>query len=640
VSTPISLPARARAIIVGIESYELPGAAESPDSLTRIPDLEGVVDDAWRLADSLVTDLGFRATDISLWLSPAAVVPPDAPAGVHLQRFTEPFDLTLTRALEQDAAGGLLLLVWSGHGTIDDDNHLRLLLPGSSIRKPRSLDAEEMCTLLMGGNVGHFSHQILVFNACRTSASESNILGPLKKTPLQADPPDAGRPVLQLKVFGCSLAQSSRQPKDGAWLLRALREGWKRHGHQTWPDFEALATKAAERVAAQSDESQRPQVIGWSGQTLGALRPSLHKLLASLGWDNEAFRTLALRCFRVNDRRERLDSLGAIISSLEDLPSAAGVHPLHEFLARVIDEAAAAAPGDLLKWFGRVSDGNEQAEIRKRLQAEPPLHVLQLWVQDQPPGVSAALLDCEGRTLFTDWDIHAVSTFDPADPDSLLRAMGHCLEEALARAGQPLLLELFLPTAQLAAGLDACTLTAGGDDYALGVELPVFLRAMDRQKSNKRRGVWNDKARRILTRQGKVLLHWTTEPADGDAIRSEFADANHEGPIWLALAGAPQASPPAVGGTRRVLCAFEHAMDNGVPSMLWPRDARHAPTTEALETALTALLKNTASNLPRTLRRWREQHAAALRGEPALLLDDPARPPPWKRAYGRNASGS
>ena len=271
---PIPLPTRARAIIVGIESYELPGAAEALDSLTRIPDLEGVVDDAGRLAVSLITDLGFGAADIELWLSPSTVVPADAAAGVRLRPFTEPLDLTLTHALEQDAAGGLLLLVWSGHGTIDDDNHLRLLLPGSSIRKPRSIDAEELCTLLMGGNVGHFSHQIVVFNACRTPASESNIVGPLKKTPLQADTPDAGRPVLQLKVFGCSLAQSSRQPKDGAWLLRALREGWKGYGRQPWPDFEQLAMNAAERVAAESDESQRPQVIGWSGQTLGAPRPS------------------------------------------------------------------------------------------------------------------------------------------------------------------------------------------------------------------------------------------------------------------------------------------------------------------------------------------------------------------------------
>lgn len=638
---PTPLPARARAIIVGIESYELPGAGASLDALTRIPDLEGVVDDAWRLADSLINDLGFVGTEIDLWLSPAATTPASAPAGVRLRPFTETFDLAVTDLLVEDAAGGLLLLFWSGHGTIDDDNHLRLLLPGSSTHKPRSIDAEELCTLLIGSNVGHFSHQIVVFNACRTTAAASNIVGPLKKTPLHADPPDAGRPVVQLKVFGCSLAESARQPRDGAWLLRALRAGWKGAGRQPWPDFERLAQDAAARVAAESDEGQRPQVIGWSGQTLMAPAPTLRKLLGCLDWNNERFRTLALRCLRPNDPRERLEDLSAIIGALEDLAPARGVVPLHEFVARVIEQAGATAPTDLVNWFNGDSDANEQAEIKTRLQAEAPLHVLQLWVQDQPTGggVSAALMDCEGRPLFTDWDIHTVRSFDAGDVGSLLLVMGDWVQEALARVDQPLLLELFLPTARLAAGIDGCTVTANGDDYALGAELPALLRAMDRHKSDKRRAVWTAKAQRILGRHvsSKTLLHWCDGPPNADLIRSEFADAHDEGAVWLALAAAPTA---LAAGATRVPGTFDHALDNGVPSVLWPRTVGTpaAPPRAALEQALLALLKNTASNLPRTLRAWREQHSAALRGEPALLLEDPARPPPWAVKPGRGGA--
>jgi len=252
--------------------------------------------------------------------------------------------------------------------------------------------------------------------------------------------------------------------------------------------------------------------------------------------------------------------------------------------------------------------------------------------------VSAALLDSHGRALFTDWDIHAVRPFDRDDAASLLAALGGWLEEALARAGQPLLLELFLPTARLAAGIDGCTVAAAGDSYAIGVELPAFLRAMDRHKSRKKRDAWLQKAPKILGRyvSAKMLLHWSADPADGDLIRSEFADARDDGAVWLGLSSPPAAALAATGSTR-ALSAFDHALDSGVPSMLWLRGGLLAPTRDVLEQALLQLLNDTASNLPRTLRGWRELYAATLHGEPALMLDDPARPPPWAQHFGRGA---
>jgi len=640
------MPKRARAVIVGIESYDTPGpigtaSAATLDSTTRIPDLQGVFDDAFRLAASLQADIDLAATDIDLWLSPGAA-PADAAAGLRVHLFSrDGFEDFLTRTLADDAAGGLLLLFWSGHGVIDEHNHLRLLLPGSSTLKPRDFDAEDICTLLVGRDLAHFSHQVIVFNACRVTAVNAGIEGRLNKTQLPAEPPDAARRVAQLKVFGCSLAESSRQPKGGALLLRALRAGWQGAGRDPWPDFEQVAVAGAERVATETDQDQRPQVTGWNGNTLIAPPPTLRSLLGELNWSNEEHRALALRCLRTADRRERLGDVTAILAALEDLAPVAGVHPLHEFVARVLAKAGAVAPNGLQRWFNLRSDGNERTEITHRLNAEAPLHVLQLWVRDDPgegSGVSAALLDSDGRALFTDWDIHAVRPFDRDDAGSLLAALGGWLEEALARAGQPLLLELFLPTARLAAGIDGCTVAAAGDDYAIGVELPAFLRAMDRHKSRKKRDAWMQKAPKILGRyvSAKLLLHWSADPADADLIRSEFAEARDDGAVWLGLPAPPTVASAAVGAAR-ALCAFDHALDSGVPSILWLRGGPEAPTRDVLEDALLKLLNDTVRNLPRTLRGWRELYAATLHGEPALLLDDPARPPPWAQHFGRGA---
>ena len=636
---PTPLPRRARAVVVGIESYELPdAAAPGPDSTTHIPDLEGVVDDALRLAASLQADLGLAADDIDLWLSPGAAR--GAADGARVHAFTrDGFENFLTATLAGDAQGGLLLLCWIGHGVIDERNRLRLLLPGSSTLKPRDFDAEDICTTLVGNDLAQFSHQMLVVQACRVTTVSAGIGGRLNNTQIPAQPPDAARPVVQLKVFGCSLAESSRQPRDGAPLLRALRDGWKGAQRDPWPDFEDVALAAAGRVDSDTNGEQRPQVVGWTGKELMAPPKTLRTLLGAAGWTTETFRALALRCLRAKDRREPMTSLTAIVDALDDLVRDGDVRPLNEFVARVLEKLGkegVAAPKELQSWFDRRTDGNERTEIDKRLQADAPLHVLQLWVQDQPPGVSAALLDGDGRALFTDWDIHAVRAFDPADAASLLAALGGWLEDAIVRAGQPLLLEMFLPTARLAAGIDGCTVAAGGDDYALGVELPTFLRSTDRHKSRKKRDVWLLKAPKILARyvSARLLLHWSAEPADADLIRAEFAETHADGAVWLGLP-----APPAAPVTGRTPCAFDHALDSGVPSMLWLRGGLGAPTREQLEDALRMLLADTAQNLPRTLRAWRERHAAVLRGEPALLLDDPARPPPWAQAFGRPGGG-
>lgn len=640
---PTPLPRRARAVIVGIESYALQSsAAESAagnaptlESTTRIPDLQGVVDDALRLAASLQADMQLAAGDIDLWLNPASAAAAATPAGTRVHAFTrEGFEDFIDNTLAQDAAGGLLLLFWSGHGVIDDHIHLRLLLPGSTIRKPRDYDADDICSLLLGADLAQFSHQVIVFNACRVTAVNAGVEGRLNKTQLAAEPPDAARRVAQLKVYGCSLAESSRQPKDGALLLRALRAQWRAAGRDPWPDFEQLALAAADQVAADTDAEQRPQVIGWAGNTLMAPTPSLLGLLGQLQWLTEDFRALALRCLRAQDRRARFADLAAIVSTLDDLPAVADVRPIHEFVARVLGKADAAAPAGLHDWFKHRTSDHERAEIARRLQADPPLHVLQLWVQDEPRGVSAALLDSQGRVLRTDWDIRAARAFDPADPASLLAVLGGWLEKALARVGPPLLLELFLPTVRLAAGIDGCTVTAGGDDYVLGVELPAFLRALDRHKSPKRRNAWSTQATSILGRYVSTtrLLHWSTEPVSADLMRSEFAVGHAAGAVWLGLQGAP--APAATAAGVRVLCAFDHALDSGVPSMLWQRNSAAALPRQALDTALRELLNDAASNLPRTLRDWRALHAATLCGEPALLLDDPARPPPWTQAFG------
>ena len=639
-ATPLPLPARARAVIVGIESYDLPGdsgannTATVLDAAARIPPLAGVAADAIRLAASLQHDLGLAAGDIDLWLSPAPMPPPEA--GWHCHSFSrDGFENFLTHVLAADAAGGLLLLFWSGHGVIDDKNRLRLLLPGSTIKKPRDFAAEDICNLLTGQDHARFSHQMLVFNACRVPVLSAGIEGRLSNTELPTTAPDAQQPVLQLRVFGCALGESSQQPADGALLLSALRKGWAGAGRTPWPDFEAIAVHAAQEVADQTDDEQRPQVIGWSGALRVAATPTLVALLGQLAWPTADFRDLALRCLRSNDRREAMPDVPAIVAALDNLTADAGVRPLHEFVARVLHKAGAAVPQGLHDWLGRRTNPQQRSDIEARLHNEPTLSVLQLWVQENPPEVQAALLDLDGHTLFPDWDIHAARAYDPGRAETLPQAMGYWLERALSCVQAPLLLELFVPTSCLAAGLDGCRLAADGDQYELGVELPTLLRALDRHKSRKKRDAWQLKARKILARYDTaiVLLHWSVEPADANVIRSQFAEDLATGAVWLGLSRPPGAAS-AVGGEPG---AFDHGLDSGLPSMLWQRSGAPTLATALLEQTLQALLKGPASKLTLSLRAWRETHAAAMHGEPALLLDDPTRPPPWTQAFGRVA---
>lgn len=624
------LPAQARAIIVALESYELPpdpaaAGGTALETIERITPLAGALADALLLAKSLCDDLGFAAGDIDFWCNPT----PDAAAWPTARAFTrDAFETYLTETLAADAQGGTLLLFWTGHGVIDRDNRLRLLLPGSTISRPRDFDAENLAVALQGANLGHFSHQVLVWNACQVPALDANLRGQLNRSAVPAENPDPAKPVQQLRIYGASLGQS-------AWVAQlpvALRAAWRGAGRAPWPDFEHIAQAAAHSVEQATDESQRPRVVGWSGALLvTAARPPLSTLLGALNWTTHDFLDLALRCLRPSDRRRAMADPATIVEVLDDLAPEQGIEPLHEFVARVLDHAGAAAPPALHDWYRRETQAQQRADIAARLATEGALTVLQLWVQDEPPVVHAALVGAHGGALLADWDIRSdQEPFLAGDRASLAGAIGRWLERALQRVQQPLLLELFVPLSLLAEQLDACRVAADGDDWQLGAELPALLRSLERHKSRKKRDAWSQKARQILGRHGgaAMLLHWCGDPPDADALRSAFAEGTAAGAIWLGLA-----QPPAAGRGD----AFDAGLAAGVPAMLWLRDPTHAqaPPRAALEQCLAALLNTSAQQVPLGLRAWREQHALALRAEPALLLDDPARPPPWAQAFGR-----
>lgn len=624
-------PARARAVIVALESYELPpnpaaaAGGTALDTIERISPLAGALAEALLLAKSLRDDLGFAVADIDFWSNPL----PAAPGWPTARTFTrDGFETYLTETLAADAQGGTLLLFWTGHGVIDRDNRLRLLLPGSTISRPRDFDAENLTVALQGANLGHFSHQVLVWNACQVPALDANLRGHLSRSAVPAENPDPARPVQQLRIYGASLGQS-------AWVAQlpgALRAAWQGAGRTPWPDFEQIAQAAAQGVEQATDESQRPRVVGWSGALLvAAARPPLATLLRALNWTTPDFLALALRCLRPSDRRRAMADPATIVEVLDDLAPEQGIEPLHEFVARVLDRAGAAAPPALHDWYQRETQAQQRADIAARLAIEGALTVLQLWVQDDPPVVHAALVGAEGGALLADWDIRSdQEPFVAGDRASLASAIGRWLERALQRVQQPLLLELFVPLSLLAEQLDACRVAADGDDWQLGAELPALLRSLERHKSRKKRDAWSQKARQILGRHGgaAMLLHWCGDPPDADALRSAFAEGTAAGAIWLGLA-----QPPAAGRGD----AFDAGLAAGVPAMLWLRDPTHAqaPPRATLEQCLAALLNTSAQQVPFGLRAWRQQHALALRAEPALLLDDPARPPPWAQAFGR-----
>ena len=78
--------------------------------------------------------------------------------------------------------------------------------------------------------------------------------------------------------------------------------------------------------------------------------------------------------------------------------------PLGEFVTRVVQALGDKTPAALRAWLKGNTSPLQRAAIQERIGEPRTAHVLQLWHDDAPPRLQAALFDA-GNRLVEGWDV-------------------------------------------------------------------------------------------------------------------------------------------------------------------------------------------------------------------------------------------
>jgi len=617
--SPLPSPAQARALIVGLEKYNL------TDS-----DLDGAAADALRMAD-LLERFGMPPANIELWLAPKGKVGTKRP----WKAFTgAAFEQRLTTGLQNDKTGGLLFIYWSGHGVVAFSEHSQyLLFPEAEKDQLRSFRFDNISNLLLDRLHAQFGHQVLVIDACRSPLTQWGVSG-LAEKPMQVAPVDAGRVVEQCQLFACSLGQAGAQMSEkGSSLMQQIETEWKNAPKGVWPDFETSFRRIQERVEQATNGQQIPAtasfVRGWNGARLAEsaslTEPSLYSLIQGLEWPpGQGYLLHAIRSLRSSSPHRAMNDLREAIQHLGDLPETGDVPPLAEFATRVAQSLGDNAPAALRKWLLQHITPLQRTAILERIGEPRSAYVLQLWHDTAPPRLRAALFDGNNR-LLEGWD----RELDRLAGRPLAEAIGATLEAARNLVGDELTLELCLPSELLAHGLDLEQVPMAGEKARLGKDYAVILRCTDRSKSPTKRKAWLAVAVKILDRIGrsKELVRWAGTGAGSGALLKGFFDEDGGQPIWIGILDSPTASTDH----ERVL---ETCLVEGLPALLWMRPRLDEKKRKSVEKRLARLLGMAAQDLPGGLLLWRRGEGGQPTEGTALLLDDPRRLPPWPVQLG------
>jgi len=612
-------PAQARALIVGLEKYEQLENA----------DLPGAVDDALRMAD-LLERFGVPPERIELWLAPTGAAEPTTR---KWQRFTGAgFEQRLTSGLSKDAEGGLLFLYWSGHGVVAYAEHAQyLLFPEAEKNQLRSFKFDNISNLLVDSLHAQFSHQVLVIDACRSPLTQWGVSG-LAEKPMQVAPVDPFRVVAQCQLFASSLGQAGAQLSDkGSSLMQAIVADWQSVPAGQWPDFEPSFRRIQKGVETATNGQQIPTTASFArdwgrnvmAESASLTEPSLYSLLKDIHWPpDEGYRVHAIRSLRSNSPRGQMTDLRATIQHLNDLPETGDVPPLGEFVTRVVQALGDKTPAGLRGWLKNNTSKLQRDAIEARIGEPRTAHVLQLWHDDAPPSLQAALFDAENR-LVESWDVK----INRMVGRSLAEAIGETLHEAKGFVGDEVTLELCLPSPLLGHGLDMQEVPAGGESVRLGKDYAVILRCTDRMKSSTKRRIWLEVARKVLSRFGtsERLVRWAEKDATEASLLKGFFSDEGTRSIWIGISDAPPDHEQVLQ-----ICLTE-----GLPAVFW-MSARLADDGERqdAEKRLEQLLCNVPQDLPRQLLAWRREQLGERTAGTALLLDDPRRLPPWQTQLG------
>lgn len=592
-------PSASRAVVVGLERY-------------RVHTLHGPVAEALLVAQALQA-AGVDPQRIDLWLAPADAASQqraDA-AGLPWRLFeAQAFTDFLVDELAADEGGGTLYVHWCGHGIARDNQH-HLLLPRSSAAQLESFDLDQLARLLVDGRHPYFDHLVLVVDTCRESLSA---WGQAALAPQALLAQGRANGPVYCKLFVCAEGRTTTYSQAGSSQGVLLREVLAEAGAGHWPDFKARLQAAAARLEA----AAYVYATDWNDQPLvWAREPALSEVFGSAAVPFARQAELAALSLRPEMPRCPFADTAEIATYLGNLPAAQGVAPLHEFALRLLAEAQVGPAAALRAWVQRVVSPAEQASIDERMKAPPPLRVLQLWVAEDPDApstqpawtVMAARCNATGEPLPDGHDHHEAR--HAVGLPALKVLLAQWLAELQASSKEPV--ELFLPRALLAEGLELQDLHCADGETSFDLASTYVTLVRNPRELPAARRLWRERAPDLLAR-------WPTAqplaqaPAVG-APQPAGAYLQPNGPLWCLVPDA-HAEATALSQAHR-LCTSQ-----GLPALAWARGATAAP---ALQARLDAGLRGAAREAPDRLLQLRLGGLHDL----SLMLDDPARPPPW-----------
>jgi hypothetical protein len=617
-------------VIVALEDY--PG-------LGRDWTLEGSRVDARRMRRLLI-DFGVPRERITTFIAPSDRRRLRTRAVREFSR--DALDHFFEREVARDGTGGTLIVCWSGHGAhLTHAGRLHLITPDATDGESgalRSIALDNVAAMLRGAPYRRYTHQVLIVSTCRSALTRP----PAELQFPVADPDPVAEPVRQCLLYACAVGRTAQQTaSEGSLLvhqvhqqlgefLRAERERLFAAALDTvqWPDFIELAARARDAVANASAGMQRPVVhaTGWDGEPLGhggSREPPLAKWLQR--WPSEQRELHALRCLDVDSPAPDAAALrdpARLVEFLHDQPLQplrSGRAPLAEFVARLRDAAPDDGSRELAgQWLQAHGSAADRDAIDRYLKEEPLGHVLQLWVSGST--VKAALFDALDRlvTWFAERD-EAIAAGD----GGLSAAIGAWVGRARRAVGTdwPLSVELCVPKALLAAGLDQSTLDIDGTASTLNEDhFGAVLRCMDQYMFAERARDLAKLARKVLPRaaQGGARVRWASPGAGRELLGGLFGD-RADAPVWIGLPPPPHHA-----------AALEVCLKGMAPALFWLRPADVDPADRAaVEAELAPLLNRAERGLARHILDWRRAQIGCASEQVALLLDDPKREPRW-----------
>ncbi|WP_156901610.1 VMAP-C domain-containing protein [Azohydromonas australica] len=431
----------------------------------------------------------------------------------------------------------LLLLMWSGHGLIDQRSAARtrrLFFSDATPLRPLNLEVLSLLTTLKGQRYAGFTQQIIMVDACATFSGRlfgGNGVG--NSTNLGASTPASG--INQWVMLGASPGQLAQTEASAETIMGDATAGASKFTNrlfreldadkaQQWPDFHAAFTRTQTSFR---DEDQLP--VSWAHGTgddtlsddgLVVLGTSNTTRLARAVLEAKVESLVLEKCFIAalkpaplaeSHRQAMRDGLFAMIELLNDAAQPSeGMNAMQRFAAQVVFHAGELPSAEVLTWLKR---GVNEIELHRYRSLFNPSETSSanaccfLLIDEHPNAIRSDAVDLQAWLFIRKDPLPILLTDDESpltvdDDMSRAEALGTLLGSAFAEALHQgitmpaMVVEFALPLERIDDDVEKQRITDGAGGGRIGRRYPVVRRLSDRLRQ----------ASMARTKTGKLAL--------------------------------------------------------------------------------------------------------------------------------------